>query len=197
MTFEEARTLVASCDGGTDEFSSWIDYCRTREVFFLPTTEFACEVVRLVRALGAQRVVEICAGAGRLARALAQAGLSLTATDPQGGEGVETLDVAAALRKHRPDLVIAAWVPSDIRADRMVLEDDCVRWYLWINAEINGLLFSPDFQEIPGVRVRQLPELARWTVSRLDYLSDFTCGHLVQHARVVLFERKTEESRTT
>jgi len=196
LTFEEGRTLVETCERGTGESASWMDYCRERDIFFVPTAEFAREVVKFVGRGKFRKIVEICAGKGWLSRALAWEGLSLTATDPRGGEGVETLDVPGTLRKYRPDFVIAAWAPSDIRADQTVVETDCVRRYLWINAEVNGVLVPPSVLGTPGVRARELPELARWTVSRLDYLTDFTRGKLVQHARVVLVE-KTEVSRGT
>ncbi|MFH0964728.1 MAG: hypothetical protein V2A58_12050 [Planctomycetota bacterium] len=194
-SFRQALSLLAQCERRTRGPGSWLAYCEREEIFLFPTREFVDETARLVRTLAPRRIVEVCAGRGTLSRALRAAGLDLTATDPRGGGGVEKLDVPETLARHRPDLVIGAWVPSDIGADHFILACPSVRWYLLIVAEVNGVLFPPDLLAVPGVRARELPKLARWTVSRLDYLTEFTRGELVQHARVVFFEKEPPVKR--
>ncbi|HUJ24471.1 MAG TPA: hypothetical protein VLW85_00520, partial [Myxococcales bacterium] len=106
-------------------------------IYLIPTRPFLRALARTIREAGARRVLEVAAGDGHLARELARIApdLRITAADsgawerPQArmtrderrrhphavglapGRGVERLDALAAIRRHRPDLVLACWLP--------------------------------------------------------------------------------------
>jgi hypothetical protein len=108
-------------------------------LYLLPTKPFLRALARTIRALGARRVLEVAAGDGHLGAALAAVApdLDVLPTDSgawekpsarmsakerralrgvpvaglRPGPGVERLDARAAIARHRPDLVLASWLP--------------------------------------------------------------------------------------
>ncbi|MFL5246992.1 MAG: hypothetical protein ACJ79V_04150 [Myxococcales bacterium] len=108
-------------------------------LYLFPTRPFLRALARTIRALGARRVLEVAAGDGHLGRSLALVApdLKISMTDrgswekPSArmsakekrelrgvpvaglrlGAGVERLDAREAIAKHRPDLVLASWLP--------------------------------------------------------------------------------------
>jgi hypothetical protein len=108
-------------------------------VYSIPTIQFMRGLARTIRSLKARRVLEVAAGDGHLARALARAApdLRVTATDSGAwekpvarmsareqrqlrgvavpglalGSGVLRLGALQAIRKFKPQLVICSWLP--------------------------------------------------------------------------------------
>jgi len=120
-------------------------------IYFIPTRPF---LRALARKIGKRKVLEVAAGDGHLARELARHGVRIVATDsgkwdkPQArmnaaekralrgkrvaglrlGENVMRIEAVQAIRKFKPDLVLACWLPPGpllgcvIRAAPAVLE---------------------------------------------------------------------------
>jgi hypothetical protein len=108
-------------------------------LYLLPTKPFLRALARTIRAQGARRVLEVAAGDGHLGAALAAIApdLEIARTDSGAwespparmsakerralrrvpvaglspGPGVERLEARAAIARHRPDLVLASWLP--------------------------------------------------------------------------------------
>jgi len=108
-------------------------------LYLLPTKPFLRALAQTIRAQGAHRIVEVAAGDGHLGAALATVAPDLeivrtdsgaweeplarmSAKDRRGlrrvpvaglrpGPGVERLDAREAIDEHRPDLVLASWLP--------------------------------------------------------------------------------------
>jgi len=123
------------------EFNPW------GPIYFIPTRRFLRALARAIRETGARSVLEVAAGDGHLARELSRAApdLRLAATDsgawerPQArmsarerrelrgttvpglvlGEGVQRIDALAAIRRRRPDLVLACWLPPGTLLSRI------------------------------------------------------------------------------
>jgi hypothetical protein len=125
-------------------------------IYLIPTRPFLRALARRIRATGARKVLEVAAGDGHLARELARVApdLRVTATDsgrwqrPQArmsaverralrrtavaglapGADVLRLEATDAIRRLKPDLVLACWLPPGpllgriIRAAPLVLE---------------------------------------------------------------------------
>ncbi len=125
-------------------------------IYLIPTLPFLRALARRIRSCGARAVLEVAAGDGHLARSLQRVApdLRVTATDSGAwerpaarmsprerrslrgrkitglppGPGVLRLDALAAIRKLRPDLVLASWIPPGpllgriVRAAPLVLE---------------------------------------------------------------------------
>lgn len=124
-----------------------------------------------LRTLG-RPALEICAGDGALARALAAQGVPIVATDadPPGGDSreVERLTADEALRRHRPTVVLGSFVPVDSGVDRRVLWDPSVRHYVVLNARLSGALGPDLLWTLPGWARTPLPEVTRWLLTRHD-----------------------------
>lgn len=108
-------------------------------IYLIPTRPFLRALAKRIRSVGARRVLEVAAGDGHLARSLAREapGLEIIASDSgawerpaarmnarerrklkwaeiaglKPGPGVLRLEARAAIRRLRPDLVLAAWLP--------------------------------------------------------------------------------------
>lgn len=125
-------------------------------VYLIPTLPFLRALARRIRSCGARTVLEVAAGDGHLARSLQRIApdLRVVASDSGAwerpaarmsaaerrrlrgrhvaglppGPGVLRLDAISAIRKLRPDLVLASWIPPGpllgriVRAAPLVLE---------------------------------------------------------------------------
>ena len=117
-------------------------------LYLLPTRAWVSALAREVRALGAKRVLEVAAGDGFLSRALAAAApdLDVVASDShawadprarmspaerrahhgahvpgiRAGANVLRLEARAAIRRVKPDVVLAAWLPPGPLLDRII-----------------------------------------------------------------------------
>jgi len=160
-------------------------------IYLIPTRPFLRALAARIRACGATRVLEVAAGDGHLGRALARLApdLRIAMRDSGGwerptarmsaaerrahhgagiagiglGAGVERLEARAAIRKHRPDLVLASWLPPGPMLARVIRSP--VRYVLEIGAgsgitgDISCWRFQHEFCDGP------LEDLAR---CRLD-----------------------------
>ena len=130
-------------------------------LYLLPTRELIGALASRIHACGAKRVLEVAGGNGFLSAALRQAapGLEVIAsdsgawTDPRArmtarerrefrginvpgvrlGASVLRLDALAAIRRTRPDLVLASWLPPGALLERLVRAP--VRYVLEIGAK--------------------------------------------------------------
>lgn len=117
-------------------------------LYFLPTREFVRALAARIRATGARRALEVAAGDGFLARRLREAlpRVEVIATDSGAwidprtrmsarerralagkpvpgvrlGPEVLRLDAVSAIRRIRPDLVLACWLPPGRLLERLI-----------------------------------------------------------------------------
>ena len=98
-------------------------------------------ISRLARLIGDRSCLEIAAGDGTLTRFLADAGVSIVATDDHSWrdsiefpETVEQLDARAALRVHRPAVVLCSWPPARNPFEQHVFTTASVEQYIVIGS---------------------------------------------------------------
>jgi hypothetical protein len=185
------------------EFGSWLEFCERHGLYQVVTREYAEILASRLKRLSPRRILEVGAGSGRLASALRARGLDILATDPGTWPGsvppawVERAGIGEALARHRPELVIGAWLPADTPAHRQVLSDPGVRWYCVIDHHQNGIVGAEALADTPGWDVTRLAEADRWALTRWDSLTDITHGNLVQHGVTLLFARQTPANAPT
>jgi hypothetical protein len=155
------RALDAAVSALAPTELAWIyEFAPLGPLYFLPTRRFVSELARVIDGLGAKRVLEVAAGDGFLSRALAGVAphLDVTASDSGAweravarmsadeqrryrgvqvpglalGATVHRLSARAAIRRFKPDLVLAAWLPPSGLLDQLVRSD--VRYVLEIGA---------------------------------------------------------------
>ena len=95
----------------------------------------------LAALIGARSCLEIAAGDGTLSSFLAAAGANVTATDDYSWQhsvnfpaSVLRQDAKAALRAHRPEVVICSWPPAGNAFEQAVFRTSSVQLYVAINS---------------------------------------------------------------
>jgi hypothetical protein len=129
-------------------------------IYLIPTRPFLRALAKRIRGVGARRVLEVAAGDGHLAASLAREApdLDIFASDSGAwerptarmnarerrdlkradiaglalGPGVLRLDARAAVRKLKPDLVLASWLPPGPLLSRVLRSG--AKWVLEIGA---------------------------------------------------------------
>jgi hypothetical protein len=144
-----ARALDDALEVVSPADLAWIvEFSPLAPLYFLPTRRFVVALAKAIDGLGARRVLEVAAGDGLLARALATAAphLDVIASDSGAweqpaarmsereraryrdravpglalGSDVHRLAASTAIRRFAPDLVLAAWLPPTSLLDRLV-----------------------------------------------------------------------------
>ncbi|MBN2215986.1 MAG: hypothetical protein JW719_01290 [Pirellulales bacterium] len=187
-TFQSRVDEIAAAERN----GGWLASCIDAERYFIPCRELAAALAECLRALGKGPLLEVCAGRGELAEALAGRDVRLTATDanPPIGSGVLTLSAQAALQRFRPTVVLGCFVPCDARVDEAVLAWPDVRHYLVLGARVGGELASARLWRTPGWTCRSLPQVARWMLTRHDLWMDDASRPIVQHGEAWCFSRQ-------
>lgn len=106
------------------------------QLFFIPTAQWIAGLARLIRLVGAQKVLEAGAGDGFTSQCLRHAGVEVTATDL--GEGyrvhpgpeVVLASHTEALERFEPDFVLWCWPPFGARFPEDIITHPKVRYYL-------------------------------------------------------------------
>jgi hypothetical protein len=99
-------------------------------------------ITRLARMIDGRFCLEIAAGDGTLSRFLTRAGVKIVATDDYSWsdsidfpDSVLQQDARAALRAHRPEVVICSWPPAGNDFERHVFTTESVQMYIVIGSK--------------------------------------------------------------
>lgn len=172
----------------------WLEACEQAGRYLAPCQELIAALADLLRRLAqASTVLEVCAGHGEMAAALARSGVAILATDadPPAGSSVVRMTARDALAQHRPRVVLGSFVPADAGVDEAVLACPSVQHYVVLNARIGGSLGSPSLWQPMGRprgwTARPLPDIARWMITRHDVWLDAPKARLLAHGEAWLF----------
>ena len=133
LTDEEAKLAQTIID----EDSKKMHYWRMRpfdNICFIPTVEFVDGLSKIIKQLTTEKVVEVCAGKGKLSYHLQKQGINITPIDkePQS-DMVERFYHMLAIEVHKPKLVIGAWLyPEGYKQEHSVW-NDIVKYYVKAN----------------------------------------------------------------
>jgi len=190
-SFAQWRERLIAAEQGT----GWLDECIDAGRFLALSRELADALARILRRLArGGPVLEVCAGSGRLARALAARGVDMEATDAEPPEGTSVLRLSAraALKRFNPEIVLGVFVPHDAGVDEAVLARPSVRHYVAVNARLGGTLGSASFWQMPGWKHEPLNDIRRWVLTRHDVWLGSAGMHrdeILQHGEVWHFAR--------
>lgn len=165
----------------------WLIACEEAGRYLALTRELVRSLADTLQPLQSDPVLEVCAGNGELAHALAGEGMSvITADSTDPGRDAETV-----LASTRPQTVLGAFVPFDTGVDEAVLGSPSVQTYMVLNARIGGLLGSPSLWDRPDWQAIPQPEIARWMITRHDvWIPGHANGALQRHGEAWLFRRR-------
>ena len=98
-------------------------------------------------------------------------------------------EVREALGKHRPDLVLSCWLPFDLGAEKIILADPGVRWYLAVVQTGPGFAGPEGFLGDPAWSAERIGAADRWSISRADFLDGVDSGAHVRRGAAFLLTR--------
>ncbi len=127
--FESWLDQIAAAERG----DGWLSTCDQSGRYLAPNRQLAASLACLLLELaGKGPVLEVCAGGGELAGALAAAGVPVVAVDanPPPDGPVRRMTADEALRRYRPSVVLGAFVPFDAGVDERVLACPSLRHYV-------------------------------------------------------------------
>jgi hypothetical protein len=147
----------------------WLCACAQRGRYVVLNREFLGALGQTLRSLGGRCVVEVCAGDGELARALAKRRVMVIATDDAPRDhAVLRVNAGKAIRRYRPDIVVSSFAPCDAGVEASVLSSPSVQHYIMLGAEQAGPMAQPDIWEHPGWKPTRLRPVEQWMVCRHD-----------------------------
>jgi hypothetical protein len=185
--FDEVLAMVAAAE----QQDGWLIACQERGVYLAISRELVETLAKLLRSLGNEPVLEVCAGDGRLAQALGAGGVAVIATDaqPLADSGVERLSATEALARYEPAVVLGSFVPVDSGVDAAVLAAPSVRHYVVLNARLGGLFGSAELWQTAGWTGRPLPAISRRMITRHDAWLDEPQRPILQHGEAWHWQR--------
>ncbi|MCX8035654.1 MAG: hypothetical protein N3D11_01110 [Candidatus Sumerlaeia bacterium] len=191
-TFEACLHEIEAAEEGC----GWLSACEEAGRFLLLSRELIAALSGLLRSLTPGRILEVCAGRGELAEALAATGVHIVATDSHvsGSSArrqrtVVRLSASEALRRYRPAVVLGAFVPFDSGVDAAVMACDSVLHYVVLGARVGGLLGSAMLWQNPNWGAEPMPEISRWMLTRHDVWLGGAERKILQHGEAWVFRR--------
>lgn len=156
-----------------ERHDGWLAACDERQVYVVVNREFVAALASVFDSGDA--VLEVGAGGGELALALAEHGARVLATDPSPRAGhVVKMSAAEALRQLAPRSVLAVFPPVDAGIEARILAAPSVERLVYIAPHWNGRVGIDAIWNRAAWTVSALPEVEQYLISRLDYLADFT-----------------------
>jgi len=165
-----------------ERYSQFFDFVERYGIYQFWNKEYIeCLAGEIKRRVGSDLVLEVAAGDGMLSFWLRQYGVNVKATDSgkwydkiKRSTEVEILDAVSAIRKYKPRMVVASWLPWDEPIDIQVF-DEKVPFIVLIGEE-NGATGSRRFWderywEKAGY-AKEYSECDRWNFCRTDYVRE-------------------------
>lgn len=193
-----ANATLPSFESRLDEIAAaerdagWLSACADADQFLAVNRQLVTSLVGWLRGVNEQPIVEVCAGRGELAEALAAGGLPLVPTDadPPASSSVLRASAEEALRQYRPVVVLGCFVPIDVGVDEVVLGCPWVRHYLVLGARVGGAFGSASLWKAPGWTSQPLYQLSRWMLTRHDVWTGLRQPPILPHGEAWCFSRR-------
>ena len=191
-SFDERLAEIAAAE----QADGWLIACEARGQFLVPCREQVTALAQVLKRLVPGPVLEICAGDGELARALATENLRVVATDRDPREAcVERATAEEALRRYRPRVVLGSFVPVDSRVDETVLSFPSVQHYVVLGARVGGIFGSQALWRSSGWQAEPLDEAAPWMLTRHDVWLGLPNKPVLRHGEAWHVKRNSFRSK--
>jgi hypothetical protein len=168
---------------------SWLNWCRDRGVFVACAEELVTALANALRN-SPPLILEVGAGSAQLAHELQRQNVAITPADPMStNTSVIPLDARKALSIYRPATVFSSFLPVDAGIEKEILQCPSVQRYLYIGPKIMGRTGPESLWRSSGWEAREVPEIDRCLISRLDVLPDFSRRTHQRGAGAILLQR--------
>lgn len=175
---DAVQAALVACGTGTARLTP-LTWGRLNFVHQFLTQEYVDALAAYIAAARFEPVVEVGAGRGDLARALAARGVAVRASDDGSWldgrlhwpvslpAGVQHQDYVAALQSARPALVICAWMPGGEDWTPAFRACPSVQAYLLLGEARGGATGTPgSFDPPPPWSGANVDAISRWSVTR-------------------------------
>lgn len=174
-------------------------WCNQHYVYQLPNLEFVQELAKTIKEIGPDIIVEIGAGRGIVCRNISKIiGQDIILTDDyswwdneENTEKIKCTDIIKmdykeAIKKFKPDLIIASWIPYNKGWTKDFRLCPSVRGYIIIGEPRGGCTGSDNDWKTKW-NVKTLKDVERYGICRTDH--DLFYGTHILHTDVAYFER--------
>lgn len=192
-TYQESMKLL---EYFCENFEEWIKFGDQHVFYMIWTQEFIDQLAREIKKLGNPRMIEVCAGKGKLSYQLNKKGLNLIPTDDYSWnlsnnhpDLVETITAHDALKKYNPRLVIGSWIPSETRIGFDVLNHPSVEYFIDIGEHPSSKVtwMTEECLRRKDFSITTLDKVAKYCLSREDSLEGLLKGE--SDCKVTLFSK--------
>jgi hypothetical protein len=193
---------------GPFKYGEFFDFVNKYGIFQFWNVEYiSCLAEEIKAKVGSGLVLEVAAGDGMLSYWLRNYGVNAHATDSGewyklGRAGarvrprapVEIIDAVEAIRKYKPQMVMASWLPNDDTLLDIKISDECSNLkipYILLIGETDGATGSMRFWqqkywEKAGYEMLPYSHCDEWNLCRTDYVSN---GHVWHHSSTIFFKK--------
>jgi len=187
---------------GPLRWKEFFDFVNEYGIYQFWNVEYiSCLAEEIKSYVGSELVLEVAAGDGMLSYWLRKYGVNAHATDsgewyrPGDRRGViikprapvEIIDAVSAIRKYKPKMVIASWLPGD-RLDIEIFDEKPP--IICLIGEVDGatgssMFWDTKYWEKAGYK-RVFSKCDEWNLCRTDYISG---GEVWRHSFTIFFLR--------
>lgn len=147
---------------------SWKKFCRKNGIWQVYTKEFVDLLAGKIHELNSGRIIEICAGKGKLSYHLQKRDIEIIATDDYSWKdtclspkNVECLSAKEAIKKYKPNLVVASWIPNHLTIGFEILDDPEIDYFINIGEDVgNSTWMTGEVDRTKGIERILLEEIA-------------------------------------
>lgn len=199
-TYVEAVELLKQDRDFSKPYRDKVDFHRDN-VFQIWNVEYVRELARTIKTLKAESpFIEVCAGDGTLSEQLKVEGVNITATDDKSwskyrefnyGRNVFNLEAIASIKRYKPELVIASWIPYGNTLDYKILKTG-VKHFIVIGETSGGCCGSNDIwdkYESLGYKMITLDNADEFNLCRTDWIHEHY-NKIHKHSETVLFTKR-------
>jgi DNA-directed RNA polymerase subunit RPC12/RpoP len=163
-----------------EKYSLFWDFVESHGIYQFWNREYIeCLAREIKRRIGSDMALEVAAGDGMLSFWLRKYGVNIKATDSgkmydkiKRRAEVEIIDAVSAIRKYKPRMVVASWLPWDEPIDIQIF-DEKVPYIVLIGEEYGACgserFWSENYWEKAGYKV-EYSKCSRWSLCRTDYI---------------------------
>lgn len=195
MFFRDLKYILQSKSFPLGLFG-WTD---AHNVYQLLNVEFIRELAKEIKDINPEIILEVGAGEGQLGKCLSkELEKNIILTDDNSwwkkanikieNKDVIIIDYKDAIKKYKPDLIIASWIPYDKWWSKDFITCKSVKGYLLIGEGPGGCTGSDMDWKTSWIR-RDLDNVERYAICR----TDFVLFGRTNHTNVSLFERPESE----
>ncbi len=200
LSYQKAVSLLLE----KENQRSWLEWCIEKNIYHFYTEEYVSVIARKLKDIdkslrnkqrglksfngSTKKIIEVAAGSGVLSSGLRENGIDVLPTDINPpNEKVKKFSAEEVLRKYKPEIVIACWLPIDSNIELKILTTKSVRYFLYVCQSVNGAAGNERIWSAQDWEVTPLPEADKFSLSRYDFVD--VSGNIIRHSKTFMLKK--------